>query len=193
MAATLAHQTPIVKSSIATVRSTSSLFRVKLEAETRSSLKCVYLINLPFIKIGELRTLFRQKGFTGDKILNLSFLGPRLCEFLVTKDYFDTFKSKAKRFGYIVHERFDPMDFSDHTFDSILGSYNAGLGRKQKIHQFAERVAKDVKSCKNMQVTRFYRTWAEKLECLDLFEGWIKTMDRGKVTNPSANVAKLSE
>jgi hypothetical protein len=170
-------ETPKSSSPAPPVRPSVRLTKVKKVVEQETGMKCIYVTGMPFLKFGELRKFLRDKKFTVDKLINLSFMGERVCEVLLPTDYLPAFEKLARSYFFKTNPHFDPMDPSDHSMDRTLVSYYLGLNSKGKHERFIERIARDVKSAKDAAVGKFYAVWARKLDSQEYFERCVMRSD----------------
>jgi hypothetical protein len=179
-----AKEKPKASSPAPKIRPSLQLLRVKNTVEQETGLRCVYVTGLPRLKVGELRQFLRDKKFTVDKLYNLSYMGPSVCEVLMPEHYLPAFEKLARSYSYKTNVHFDPMDPSDHSMDRPLVGYHNGINTRQKQDIFLERIGRDVKSTKNASVGKFYGEWARKLGRRNYFELYLTSFNHKKVFFP---------
>jgi hypothetical protein len=145
--------------------------KAKRMVEEITKVKCIYLTGLPYLKVGRLRHHLGSLHFHLQSIQNLSYIGKRVVECLIKESDYRTFYITAKRNKLGVHEKFDPLDPSDHSLDVHLSEYRMGKTLNELREMFIERITKEALSSNSILTEEFYRTWTEKVNYDGLFKG----------------------
>lgn len=159
----------VASSPISPVRSSVTINKVKHSVETKLSVKCVYMIGLPYQKIGQLRKNMKTLGFYINSIINLSYIGKTIVECVMKDVDMKKFKHVAKKNKLKVFERFDPCDYNDHSLDVYLAEYKIGLKPSEIRAQFIERIANECLKSEHCLTEEFYREWARQLNAIVQF------------------------
>jgi len=143
-----------MKSPTSTVKMTA-----RQRAEIETGVKCVYLLDLPYVKVGQLRKHMETLKFHMKSIINLSYVGKQVVECLISDTDIRSFRLNARKHHIGLHENFNPMNIRNHTLDFWLSDLQHKTAQ-ELCTDFIKRMAKEVAGSNNPLTSEFYRMWA---------------------------------
>jgi len=161
-----------------TIHSTDSNFintTVRQKTEINTGLKCIYLLSLPYMKVGQLRKHMANLNFHMKSIINMSYVGKQVVECLVPKADIHSFRINARKNHIGVRENYDPTNHHDQTLRYWLSDLE--YKTSQELHiDFIKRIAYEVANTNNPLTSAFYHQWVTGLGESKAFNNILKNI-----------------
>jgi len=128
-------------------------------AETKTGVQCIYLLDLPYVKVGQLRKHMESLKFHMKSIVNLSYVGKQIVECLVLDADIRAFRLNARKHHIGFRPDFDPSNRHDHTLQFWLPDLQHKTYQELRT-DFLKRIAQEATGSNSPLTSEFYRTWA---------------------------------
>ena len=155
-------------------------------AEDQNSVKMLYLLNVPFKKIGMVRTYLRSKGLYLEDLVNVSWIGRKVLECMVRESGAKQFRKVANRHGFGCLDTFDPTDPHDPNWKIIV---DGDIPSRSVLNsEFIQRIANESVGSNDPLTGRMYGHWAVRMGKKDEFD---KAVNERRKVDPLAIVADI--